>query len=228
MKGPSGAGGWGLGSLLLAGVASSALTTPAEALTIVPTYTTLVSSSARSAFAFAAGEYQSLFTDPVTVNITVNTGTTGLGGSSTPLQFVTPTATYGSTRTALINDYAANPSAARTIAESPGGSINTTTDPTGGASFIIPFAEAKAVGLRTANNAASDGTFTYNRNRNPIRLTPPTEWLPGNLISPVSPSMKSPRSWAGYRGSAKPLGLAPPNFCRTISFAIMGGRAVGV
>jgi hypothetical protein len=38
-EGSIGRTGWSLGSLLLAGVASSALTIPAEALTIVPTYT---------------------------------------------------------------------------------------------------------------------------------------------------------------------------------------------
>jgi hypothetical protein len=150
-----------LTSLLLAGVASSALTIPAEALTIVPTYTTLVSSSARTAFAFAANEYQTNFTDPVQVNITVNTGTTGLGGSNTQLL---GTLNYANTRAALLADYAANPSAARTIAAGPGGSINTTTDPTvgGNGSFWFARADAKALGL-IASDATTDGTFTYNR-----------------------------------------------------------------
>jgi hypothetical protein len=151
--------GWSLASLLLTGVASSVLTIPAEALTISPTFTGLVSSSARTAFNFAAGEYQSLFTDPVTVNITVQTGTTGLGSSSTPLLGAL---TYAQMRTALLNDYAANPSAARTIASGPGGSINTTTDPTGGGSFFFARADGKALGL-IASDATNDGTFTYNR-----------------------------------------------------------------
>jgi hypothetical protein len=158
-EGSIGRTGWSLGSLLLAGVASSVLTTPAEALTIVPTYTGLVTSSARSAFAMAAANYQNLFTDPVQVNITVQTGTTGLGSSSTPLLGVL---NYGSTRTALLNDYAANPSAARTTASGPGGSINTTTDPTSGGNFFFARADAKALGL-IASDATTDGTFTFNR-----------------------------------------------------------------
>jgi hypothetical protein len=159
-EGSIGRTGWSLGSLLLAGVASSVLTTPAEALTIVPTFTTLVSSSARTAFNFAAGEYQNLFTDPVTVNITVNTGTTGLGGSNTALVGVL---NYSGMRSTLLTDYAANPSAARTIAAGPGGSINTTTDPTGGTgSFWMSTAEGKALGL-SFTPPPSDGTFTYNR-----------------------------------------------------------------
>ena len=151
----------GLTSLLLAGVASSVLTTPAEALSIVPTYSALVTASAKTAFAFAAAEYQNLFTDPVQVNIQVNTNTSGLGMSSTPLLGIN---TYAQTRTALMNDYTANPSAARTTAESSGGSIFTTTDPTSGGHFYYARADAKALGL-IASDAANDGTFTYNRNQ---------------------------------------------------------------
>jgi hypothetical protein len=114
-----------LTSLLLAGVASSALTIPAEALTIVPTYTAGVTAPFQTAFAAVATRYDNLFTDPVTVNITVSALGTGLGTSTTPIAGVF---TYGQVRTALINDYAANPSAARTTAESAGGSIFTTTD----------------------------------------------------------------------------------------------------
>jgi hypothetical protein len=152
--------GWSLGSLLLAGVASSVLTAPAEAsLTIIPTYSGGVTASAKAAFAFAAGEYQTLFTDPVQVNIQVNTGTTGLGSSSTALL---GTLTYGGMRSALMTDYAANPSAARTTAESAGGSIFTTTDPTGGGHFLVARADAKALGL-IPTDLVNDGTFTYNR-----------------------------------------------------------------
>jgi PEP-CTERM motif len=155
--------GAGLASLLLAGVASSVLTAPAEALTIVPTYSALVTASAKTAFAFAAAEYQNLFTDPVTVNIQVNTNTSGLGMSTTPLLFIGGTNNYSQMRTDLLNDYAANPSADRTIAAGPGGSISTTVDPTGGGTFLVPRADAKALGL-IASDAVNDGIFTYNRN----------------------------------------------------------------
>jgi len=151
--------GWSLGSLLLAGVASSVLTAPAEALNIVPTYTVGVTAPFQTAFAAVATRYDNLFTDPVTVNITVSATGTGLGTSSTPLAGVF---TYGQVRTALLNDYAANPSAARTTASGAGGSINTTTDPTTGGHFFISTAEEKALGLLAGNNPASDGTFFYN------------------------------------------------------------------
>jgi hypothetical protein len=169
--------GWGLGSLLLAGVASSVLIAPAEALTIVPTYTGSVSASARTAFQFAANEYQNLFTDPVTVNITVATGTTGLGASSTPIAGIF---NYAQVRTALINDYNANPSAARTIAMGPGGSINTTTDPSTTGRYFISTAEEKALGLLAGNNPASDGTFTYNRNQ-PFTFSTTNRMQPGQF-----------------------------------------------
>jgi hypothetical protein len=140
-------------------VASSVLTAPADALTIVPTFSGGVTASAKTAFNFAAGEYQTLFTDPVQVNINVGASAAcGLGCSSTPL---VGTLTYGGTRTALMNDYALNPSADRTIAAGPGGSISTMTDPTNGGSFFFARADAKALGL-IASDATSDGTFTYN------------------------------------------------------------------
>jgi hypothetical protein len=151
--------GAGLTSLLLAGVALSALTTPAEALNIVPTYTAGVTGAFQTAFGAVATRYDNLFTDPVTVNITVSAAGTGLGTSLTPLAGVF---TYGQVRTALINDYAANPSAARTIAESAGGSIFTTTDPSTTGRYFISTAEEKSLGLLAGNNPASDGTFFYN------------------------------------------------------------------
>jgi len=151
--------GWGLRSLLLAGVASSVLTAPAMAgLTIVPTYSALVTASAKTAFAFAAGEYQTLFTDPVQVNIQVNANGGGLGSSSTPIAGIF---SYAQVRTALINDYATDPSAARTIATGAGGSINTTTDPSTTGRYFIARAEEKALKL-IASDAVNDGTFTYN------------------------------------------------------------------
>src|SRR5207245_637655 len=35
------------------------------------------------------------------------------------------------------------------------------TDPTGNSTWFLSFAQAKGLGLRTANNAAVDGTFTF-------------------------------------------------------------------
>jgi len=61
---------------LLAGVASSVLTAPAVALTIDPTFGTGVTSQAQTAFNTAASEYETLFTNPITINITVGTSAT--------------------------------------------------------------------------------------------------------------------------------------------------------
>jgi hypothetical protein len=151
--------GWGLRSLLLAGVASSVLTAPAMAgLTIVPTYSALVTASAKTAFAFAANEYSTLFTDNVQVNINVHANGGGLGSSSTPIAGVF---TYAQVKNALMTDYTANPSAARTTALGAGGSINTNTDPSTTNRYFIARAEEKALGL-IASDAVNDGTFTYN------------------------------------------------------------------
>src|SRR6266404_8950904 len=150
-----------LASLLLAGVASLALSCPADALTINPTFDAFVTQPARDAFNFAAAEFQALYTDPININITVNTNTTGLGGSSTPLQFVA--GNYTGVRTALINDNTAHPSADGNTSVGAGGSINTTTDPSTSGRYFIPRAEEKALGL-IPNDLTNDGTFTYNRN----------------------------------------------------------------
>src|SRR5262249_11119720 len=69
----------GIGSFLLAGVASLALTARVEALTINPTFGAGVTAQAQAAFNFAAAEFQNTYTDPITINITVNAGNSGLG-----------------------------------------------------------------------------------------------------------------------------------------------------
>ena len=141
---------------------TSTISLSAHALVIVPTFGVGVSAAAQAAFNFAAAEFQSLYSDPVTINFNVKAGTTGLGGSSSPLMFVVP-ATYAQVRSALIADQTAHPSANGATSIAAGGSINTTTDPTGGGgNFFYTFAQAKALGARPANDAASDGTFTYN------------------------------------------------------------------
>ncbi len=137
------------------------LNSSANALTIVPVFGVGVSSAAQTAFNYAAAEFQAAFTDAVTLNIAVNAGSTGLGGSSTPLMFVVP-ATYGQVRSALIADQLAHPSADGAVSIGIGGSINSTTDPTGGMVMLYTNAQAKALGALAANNSALDGTFTYN------------------------------------------------------------------
>ena len=133
----------------------------AHALVINPTFDSGVSASAQSAFNFAASEFQNLYTDPVTVNIRISTGNTGLGESVTPVIFGSPD-TYAGLRSRLVADQAAHPSADGATSLGAGGSVGTSVDPTNGGSFFYTTAEAKALGMLAANNPALDGTFTFN------------------------------------------------------------------
>ncbi len=133
--------------------------TSAHALLIVGIFGTGVTAQEQAAFDYAAGEYEAMFTDPVTVTINVD-GTTscGLGCSSTNLLgFLT----YAQARSALLADNTAHPSTDGTASLAAGGSVNTTTDPTGGGSFVVSRAEAKALGLIPSDTTV-DGTFSFN------------------------------------------------------------------
>lgn len=136
---------WALPILAMASV-------PAQALTINLTYGTSVNASQQAATQYAAAEFEALYSDPITVNINVQTTTTGLGSSSTSL---IGTASYAQVRSLLINDQSSANDA--TANASLGG-----TDPTGGGKFWLPRAEAKALGVVAANDPASDGTFSFN------------------------------------------------------------------
>ena len=125
---------------------------PAHALTIGATFGVGVSAAAQTAFNFAKTEFENLYSDAITINIAVAAGNTGLGGSSTNLQFNT----YGQFNTALTGDSkSANDAIA--VANLPGASPFPASQ-----GFLLSFAEAKAIGLRGANDAATDGTFTFN------------------------------------------------------------------
>lgn len=124
-----------------------------------------------NAFNFAASEYQKLFTDNVTVNIQVSGGTTGLGGSSTPLFGAF---TYAQIQAALAADYAANPDATRASALAHDLPV---ADPTGGKNFLVARAEEKALGLRPSDGVL-DGTFTFNNLQN-YTFDPNNRQVPG-------------------------------------------------
>jgi hypothetical protein len=95
------------------------------------------------------------------VNIRVSVGTTGLGGSSTPVMFGNPD-TYAAARANLIADQLAHPSFEGGVSIGPGGSVGTPVDPTNGGRFLYTSSQAKALGMRAANDPSIDGTFTYN------------------------------------------------------------------
>jgi hypothetical protein len=143
---------------LAALLATSGFALSAQALTIIPTFQAGVTLQAQTAFNYAAAEFMAKYSDPINVNITVATGTSGLGGSSTNLL---GTLTYAQVRTSLINDQAANPSADGATSVGVGGSINTVVDPTAGGVFFVSKAQGKALNL-IGNDLTTDGTFTYN------------------------------------------------------------------
>lgn len=111
--------------------------------------------NAENAFHYAAQRIGSLFSDPITINITMaaEAGTSIDSESNTSLYL----SSYADLRTALINDNTLHPTAAGTTSL---GNLST-TDPTGpGTSFVISTAQAKALGL-VGNDGSSDGTFTF-------------------------------------------------------------------
>ncbi len=108
-----------------------------------------------TAFNFAATEIQSLYNDPINININVVAGTTGLGASSTN---IVGTYSYANIRTALINDQNAHPSAVGATSVASLG----VSDPTGGKNFWLSTAQAKALGLAADDTTpGSDGTVTF-------------------------------------------------------------------
>ena len=147
---------------VLAAVAASGLANEklARAVTINVTYGNSVqtlsnASQVESAFGYAALQYGNLFSDPITINITLQAGTTGLGSSNTNLQ----TTDYSSLRSALVAD-------AKTGNDSTALASLPTVDPTGGSTYVLSFAQAKALGptFRSPTNASTDGTITFNAN----------------------------------------------------------------
>lgn len=152
--------GRGLAMVAGFGLAIASATTARAGLVINPTYdpsiTTLLGSATaaqvQTAFAYAAQQYQNLYTDNITINITVAAAndSTLLGKSSTNL---TGIFTFNDIKTAL-SSHATSSADNSAVA-------SLTSDPTGGQNFWVPFAEAKALGLRSPNNAATDGTFTF-------------------------------------------------------------------
>jgi len=148
--------------IVLAAVLAISLTTSqrAQALIINATFNDASFTAAgfnvadvHNAFNFAAQEFQSRYTDPIHVNITVTAGNTGLGGSST---FLLGTYTYSQVRNLLIADQTAHPSSDGATSVSSLGA----SDPTGGGQFWLARAQAKALGV-IPDDLTTDGIFTF-------------------------------------------------------------------
>jgi hypothetical protein len=127
---------------------------PAYALIIAPVYTANVNNLAnaaqvKSAVTYAIGEFESVYSDPITLRITVDAsaGTSILGRSLTNLV----NSSYAQVRDALIADAMTATDASVVASLGP-------DNPTGNGTFLIPRAEAQALGLVVGGTA---GTFTF-------------------------------------------------------------------
>jgi len=108
----------------------------------------------QNAIAYVEGVYSSLFTNSITINLTVDAapGTSILGESSTTLACCLTYAQTADTLAAV----ATTPDATTAVANLP------STDPTGGGyDFWFSTAEAKALGLLPGNLSNTDGTVTF-------------------------------------------------------------------
>ncbi len=132
---------------------------PARALTFSITYNLDAVGQAemaqvQNAVNYVTSEFQSYYSDPITINITVASepGTLTFGRSSFSLVGLQ----YTDLRPKLANN---STTAADSLALGPTGSVGT-TDPTGGATFWLTSSQAKALSVNFTQ-PASDGTFTF-------------------------------------------------------------------
>ena len=132
---------------------------PAHALVINPTFDSSLTNLANaaqweSAINYADGQFASLFTNPITINITFKAdSSTGVNGHN---DFNGQSlGNYAAVKT-LLAAHAKSADDATSIAHLP------ISDPTGGGNFILADAQAKALGVRSANNSSTDGTITFN------------------------------------------------------------------
>jgi hypothetical protein len=157
-----------VGAVIALGVAA-----PARALIITPTYTANVNNLAnaaqvKSAVSYAIGEFQSLYSDPITVRITVDAsaGTSILGQSSANLV----SSNYTQVRSALIADATTATDASVVASLSP-------DNPTGSGMFLVARAEAQALNLVVGGTA---GTFTFGAGQ-PYTFDPNNRAVPGEF-----------------------------------------------
>ena len=105
---------------------------------------------------YVVGEYEGLISNPITVNITVSENSSvGLGESSTNL---VGAYSYSTIRSDLIADATAGLDTVALDADS----NLPLTDPSGNNHYLVATAEAKALGLISATNPGTDGTFLFN------------------------------------------------------------------
>jgi len=141
--------------LASAGTSFAAMASSAQGLTFNVTFTTNVTSlsyasSVESAVAYVESQYEADFSNPITVNITVDAMSGGLGESETNLAGFY---TYSQIKTALATTVT-TPVGIEAAASLPA------TNPAPTNSYVVSTAQGKALGLLSASSA-SDGTFLF-------------------------------------------------------------------
>ena len=164
-------------------VAVTAITKPAVALTVNAEFDSTVTSLANAAtveqaFDTVSAAYASAFNDPVTVNVQVSWGR--VAGYALPSNAIGASIdqlygyySYGQVRSLLWAD-------ATTPADVSAAWHMPTRAPAGVASYVIPSATAKALGIIGASNAAVDGSIGFTGNS----LTDYT--YTGSIIAPAT------------------------------------------
>jgi hypothetical protein len=130
----------------------------ARGLTIVPTFDTSITNDPSAATIEATingaiATYQQTFSDPITVNITFQESSSGLGSSSTAIFQLS----YSNYRTLLLNDAKTADDA---IATGTLPNLPTTSPVDGNANMWVTTANGRAIGLNTS--VTSDGTISLN------------------------------------------------------------------
>jgi hypothetical protein len=136
----------------------------AHALTFSLSFDTSVSSAPVEflpAFNSAIQFYQTTFTDPITIKLQVGWGTVNnqsmspgaLGQSLVNGQI---NSNFGGVKSALVSDV-------KSAADETSVAHMPATDPTGGAPYLIAYAEAKALGLLASNAPALDGFVGFSK-----------------------------------------------------------------
>jgi hypothetical protein len=146
---------------------------PSRAITFHITYDPSVTSRSdyaqiQTAIAYTEREFSSLFTNNITINITITNDNTISGGES--FENYIPT-----TYTAIRNALAARANTAddfTSVASLPA------SDPTSGGIFTMARPEAKALGLLAANSTVSDGVFGFGAS-DPWTYDPANRGAPG-------------------------------------------------
>ncbi len=125
-----------------------------------------------NAITYVESVFSGLYSDSITINIAINAaaGTGTLGESSTD---VTNVGSYSTIKSALTSD-------ASSADDSTAISNPLATDPTGGQTFWLSNAEAKALGLLPANSSDPDGSVTFGAGWN-YTFDPSNRAVPGDF-----------------------------------------------